>query len=107
LVGNPPNGTNAGNSSWSDQFLYIPSSSSSSNEIGFTSESSDNATTTGFIFYGQTLLGKDESGNIISSFYVRQSSSEGDGVYSLLWNVTADDDTVFPVSLRTVEPSNA
>ncbi|QKX58306.1 uncharacterized protein TRUGW13939_05428 [Talaromyces rugulosus] len=109
LVGNPPNGTSASsaNSSWSDQFLYIPSSSSSSNEIGFTSESGDNATTTKFVFYGQTLLVKDESGDIVSSFYARQSSSEGGGVYSLLWNVTEDHDAVFPVSLRTVAASNA
>jgi hypothetical protein len=52
-------------------------------------------------------LVKDDSGDIISSFYARQLSSEGDGVYSLLWNVTEDDDTVFPVSLRTVAASNA
>ncbi|CRG86699.1 hypothetical protein PISL3812_03709 [Talaromyces islandicus] len=109
LVGNPPNGTNVDDSTtsnWSDQFLYIPTSSSSSNEVGFTSDSSSNATTTEFIFYGQTLLIKDDSGNIVSSFYARQSSSEGEGVYSLLWNVT-DDDAVFPVSLRAVAPSNA
>lgn len=66
-----------------------------------------NETTSSFIFYGQTLLVIDDSGDIDSSFFARQSSSEGDGVYSLLWNVTENDDTVFPISLRTAAPSNA
>lgn len=47
---------------------------------------------------------KLESGDMSSSFYVREES-EGKGVYSLLWNVT--DETAIPISLRSVKPSNA
>lgn len=73
--------------------------------MGFTSKKLSNETTTGFIFYGQWVMVKTESGDISSSFYVREAD-EGNGVYSLLWNVT-DEDTAIPISLRYVQPSNA
>lgn len=73
--------------------------------MGFTSKKLSNETTTGFIFYGQWVMVKTESGDISSSFYVREAD-EGNGVYSLLWNVT-DEDTAIPISLRYVKPSNA
>jgi hypothetical protein len=85
--------------------LYIPSSSSSSHQMGFTSKAESNETTTGFIFYGQWVMVETKSGDISSSFFVK-ASSEGEGVYSLLWNVT-DDDTAIPISLRSVKPSNS
>ncbi|CAI7597103.1 unnamed protein product [Penicillium glandicola] len=100
-----PNGTTNANASWSDEMLYIPSSSSSSHEMGFTSTNMTNETTTGFIFYGQWLMVKSESGDISSSFYVEESS-QGDGIYSLLWDVS-DDTSAIPVSLRSVKPSTA
>ncbi|KAJ5413086.1 hypothetical protein N7465_005391 [Penicillium sp. CMV-2018d] len=103
-VGNP-NGTTSGNSSWSDQMLYIPSSSSSSHQMGFTSKNMSNVTTTGFIFYGNWMMVESDSGEISSSFYVRENS-QGEGIYSLLWNVS-DETTAIPVSLRSVKPSNA
>ncbi|KAJ5167972.1 uncharacterized protein N7482_003566 [Penicillium canariense] len=89
--------------SWSDEMLYIPSSSSSSRQMGFTSKAVSNETTTGFIFYGQWVMVETKSGDISSSFFVR-ASSDG-GVYALLWNVT-DDDTAIPISLRSAKPSN-
>lgn len=98
------NGTAHSIASWSDQMLYIPSSSSSSDEMGFTSKNRSNETTTGFIFYGTWMMVELDSGDISSSFYVRESS-QGDGIYSLLWNVS-DDTTAIPVSLRSVAPSN-
>lgn len=91
--------------SWSDEMLYIPSSSSSSHEMGFTSKKMANESTTGFIFYGQWVMVENDSGDISSSFYIR-SSSAGEGVYSLVWNVT-DDDTAIPISLRSAKPSNS
>lgn len=72
--------------------------------MGFTSSERSNETTTGIIFYGQWVMVKLESGDMSSSFYVREES-EGKGVYSLLWNVT--DETAIPISLRSVKPSNA
>ncbi|KAJ5869655.1 hypothetical protein N7455_004596 [Penicillium solitum] len=103
-VGNP-NGTTSGNDSWSDQMLYIPDSSSSSHQMGFTSKNMSNVTTTGFIFYGNWVMVKSDSGEISSSFYVRENS-KGEGIYSLLWNVS-DEATAIPVSLRSTKPSNA
>ena len=73
--------------------------------MGFTSSERSNETTTGFIFYGQWVMVELESGDMSSSFYVREES-EGKGVYSLLWNVT-DEETAIPISLRSVKPSNA
>ncbi|OOQ81989.1 putative cytochrome p450 protein [Penicillium brasilianum] len=90
---------------WSDELLYIPSSSSSSRQMGFTSKAESNETTTGFIFYGQWVMVETESGDISSSFYVK-ASSEGEGINSLLWNAT-DDDAAIPISLRSVKPSNS
>lgn len=72
--------------------------------MGFTSEERSNETTSQFILYGQWVMVKSDSGDISSSFYVREGS-EGKGVYYLLWNVT--DETAIPVSLRTAKPSNA
>ncbi|KAJ5141155.1 uncharacterized protein N7443_010874 [Penicillium atrosanguineum] len=100
-----PNGTTKAEAGWSDELLYIPSSSSSDHQMGFTSSERSNETTSGFIFYGQWVMVELESGDISSSFYVREES-EGKGVYSLLWNVT-DEETAIPISLRSVEPSNA
>lgn len=99
-----PNGTTKAEAGWSDEYLYIPSSSSSNHQIGFTPEERSNETTSQFILYGQWVMVKSDSGDISSSFYVREGS-EGKGVYSLLWNVT--DETAIPVSLRTAKPSNA
>ncbi|KAJ5804532.1 uncharacterized protein N7518_000835 [Penicillium psychrosexuale] len=100
-----PNGTTNANASWSDQMLYIPSSSSSDDEMGFASTNASNRTTTGFIFYGQWMMVKSDSGAISSSFYIRENS-EGEGIYSLLWNAS-DDASAIPVSLRSVKPSDA
>jgi hypothetical protein len=102
-----PNTTTTTNTTdrWSDELLYIPSSSSSSYQMGFTSKTESNETTTGFIFYGQWVMVETGSGDISSSFYVK-ASTEGKGIYSLLWNVT-DDDSVISISLRSVKPSNS
>ncbi|KAJ5502248.1 hypothetical protein N7463_005122 [Penicillium fimorum] len=100
-----PNRTSNANTSWSDEMLYIPSSSSSDHEMGFTSTNMSNQTTTGFIFYGNWMMVESDSGDISSSFYV-QENSQGEGVYSLLWNVS-DETTAIPVSLRSVKPSSA
>lgn len=104
-IANPNVTTTNANYSWSDEMLYIPSSSSSSHEMGFTSKKMTNETTTGFIFYGQWVMVENDSGDISSSFYIRSSSAD-EGIYSLVWNVT-DDDTAIPISLRSAKPSNA
>lgn len=73
--------------------------------MGFTSKNMSNVTTTGFIFYGNWVMVESDSGEISSSFYVRENS-QGEGIYSLLWNVS-DETTAIPVSLRSTKPSNA
>ncbi|KAH8697450.1 hypothetical protein BGW36DRAFT_427412 [Talaromyces proteolyticus] len=100
-----PNGTTAADTNWSEKMLYIPSSSASSDQIGFISNAGDNEITTGFVFYGQSVMVETAPGDYSTSFYVRPSS-QGEGIYSLLWNVTGDD-TIISISLRSVEPSNA
>ncbi|KAJ5674191.1 hypothetical protein N7462_009630 [Penicillium macrosclerotiorum] len=100
-----PNGTAKASAGWSNEMLYIPSSSSSSHQMGFTAKALSNETTTGFIFYGQWVMVESDSGDISSSFYV-QKAGEEQGVYSLLWDAS-DDDTALPISLRSAAPSNA
>lgn len=103
LVANP-NGTTKAKAGWSDESLYIPSSSSSDHQMGFTTKALSNETTDEFFMYGQWVMVKSANGDISSSFYVRQTSDD-DGTYSMLWNVT-DEDSAIPISLRSVEPSN-
>lgn len=105
MVGNPANSTK---SSFSDQELFIPSSDSSSTQVGFTSNSSaaDNEVTNKFVWYGHFLLVEEDSGEYTSLFYVKKTSQED--VYSLQWNVTEEDDGEFiSVSMRSIAPSNA
>lgn len=104
-VANPNTTAADTNATWSDEMLYIPSSASSSHEMGFTAKNMTNETTTGFVFYGQWVMVEDESGIFSSSFFIQRDSSD-EGVYSLLWNVSNVDDAV-PVSLRLAKPSNA
>lgn len=51
------------------------------------------------------MMVKSDSGEISSSFYIRENS-EGEGIYSLLWNAS-DDASAIPVSLRTAKPSDS
>jgi hypothetical protein len=41
--------------------------------MGFTSMSMPDKTTTGFIFYGQWMMVELDSGDISSSFYIREN----------------------------------
>lgn len=105
LVGNPANSTK---SSFSDQEFFIPSSDSSSTQVGFTGNSSatDNEVTNKFVWYGHFLLVEEDSGEYTSLFYVKKTSQED--VYSLQWNVTEEDDGEYiSVSMRSIAPSNA
>ncbi|KAJ5267744.1 hypothetical protein N7478_010552 [Penicillium angulare] len=102
-VGNP-NGTTKAKADWSDECLYIPSSSSSNHQMGFTSETLSNETTDAFFLYGQWVMVKSDNDDISSSFHIREVS-ESEGTYSLLWNVT-DEDGAVPISLRSTKPSD-
>ncbi|KAJ5094764.1 hypothetical protein N7456_010625 [Penicillium angulare] len=104
FLGNP-NGTTKAKAGWSDESLYIPSSSSSDHQMGFTAGNLSNETTDAFFLYGQWVMVKSKTGDISSSFYVREVS-EDDGTYSLLWNVT-DEEGVVPISLRSTKPSSS
>ena len=106
IVGNPANSTST--SSFSDEELFIPSSDSTSTQVGFTSNSSatDDEVTNKFAWYGHFLLVEEESGEFTSLFYVKKTSE--DDVYSLQWNITDEDDGEFiSVSMRSIAPSNA
>ncbi|KAJ5802350.1 uncharacterized protein N7503_004800 [Penicillium pulvis] len=107
MVGNPANSTST-KSSFSDQELFVPSSDSTSTQVGFTSNSTatDDEVTNKFVWYGHFLLVEEESGEYTSLFYVKKTSNED--VYSLQWNVTDEDDGEFiSVSMRSIAPSNA
>lgn len=107
MVGNPANSTST-KKSFSDQELYVPSSDSTSHQIGFTSNSSasDKEVTNKFVWYGHFLLVEEENGEFTSLFYAKKTGY--DDLYSLQWNITDEDDSDFiSVSMRSIAPSNA
>ncbi|KAJ5777183.1 hypothetical protein N7520_000429 [Penicillium odoratum] len=104
IVGNPRNGTSK---SFSDQELFIPTSSSN-HQIGFTSNSTGNShqVTNKFVWYGHFLLVETETGEYTSLFYAKKTEYED--LYFLQWNVTDEDDGDFiSLSMRSIAPSNA
>ncbi|KAJ5630644.1 uncharacterized protein N7484_010744 [Penicillium longicatenatum] len=106
MVGNPANTTGT-KRSFSDQELFVPSSDSTSHQIGFTGNSSgtDKEVTNKFVWYGHFLLVEDESGEYTSLFYAKKTDYED--LYSLQWNITDEDDGEFvSVSMRSIAPSN-
>ncbi|KAJ5757294.1 uncharacterized protein N7511_005988 [Penicillium nucicola] len=115
LVGNPANSTgsdsgkNLSPPSFSDQQMFVPSTDSSSHQVGRTRNASSEEVTSKFIWYGHFLLVEIDNGEYTSLFYTKKNSNQ-EGAYSLLWNITEneDEDTeYFVVSMRSIAPSNS
>ncbi|RAL14688.1 uncharacterized protein BO97DRAFT_422580 [Aspergillus homomorphus CBS 101889] len=85
LLGNPPNDnhTTGDSGSLANQLLYVPSSSATSKQVGLTADAGADQVTSRFVWYGNSLLVEDESGEYTSLFSVKKSSSD-DGEYALL-----------------------
>ncbi|RDW93371.1 uncharacterized protein DSM5745_00693 [Aspergillus mulundensis] len=102
LIGNPDSSGAAG--SFSNVLLYVPGSSSSSHNVGFTTDQTSTAdrVTDKFVWYGATLLIKSDDGQLTSSFYLKESDAAS-GQYELLWGVSGDE--YISVGLRSVAPA--
>ncbi|KAI1249105.1 hypothetical protein MGN70_008714 [Eutypa lata] len=103
LVGNQ-NAT-SGTPSWSNVTFYVPTTSASSHQTGFITNStaSSNVSTSGFTFYGGVCMHTDD-GALTTLWYA--APTDTDGVWTLNWNSTDDTtDGQVIVSLKTKAPS--
>ena len=83
---------------------------SNTTTLGFAAESSSDYTTTGWVFYGNTLLWVSDDNGLESSFYVSNTTANSNaGVLSMGWlpdgETKGSDD--LQVTVRKVKPSNA
>ncbi|KAL1984796.1 hypothetical protein VTN96DRAFT_8640 [Rasamsonia emersonii] len=97
------------NANFTNQALAIPRAGSSTKQIGFVSGNSsaaNNETVPEFHLYGETVfVVNSTSGEWETRFYAGETDSEG--VWMLLWGADEEEEEgVFPVSLRTMPPSN-
>ncbi|KAI1801331.1 hypothetical protein F4811DRAFT_534885 [Daldinia bambusicola] len=104
LVANP-NTTTANEPTWSNLTFNVPDTTSSSHQVAFTNSTSDvNRSGSGFVFYGDFLLHKNNTGDLQSMWYAVPSGQ--DHIWTLNWNY-ADDDTEGKVlvTLKATPPS--
>ncbi len=81
----------------------MPGPDATSSEVGFVNGTPpDTVISSGWMFYGQTLLLVDSSGQWDGLFSAEPT--ESDGLFSLNWNQTSD--TAVPLSVRLTAPSN-
>ncbi|KAI0429455.1 hypothetical protein F5Y09DRAFT_310287 [Xylaria sp. FL1042] len=108
FVGNPDMKSSRGIPTWSNKAFFIPSATSLSHNVGFTSKTSEPDTdadmdTSGFIFYGATALHLNADNTLHGLWYVLPTPSSR--VWSLHWNATGDkSDGHLSVTLRNVAP---
>lgn len=88
----------------STQYFFINTDDSAFDSVQISNSApSDGYTDTGFVFYGNWLFWKSDSGDLQSKFYATPSGE--DGVWTLKWNAAGSDDgTSVPISLRTQAP---
>ncbi|ORY70449.1 uncharacterized protein BCR38DRAFT_481584 [Pseudomassariella vexata] len=104
LVANPNNTAAGTNATWSNLTYFLPGTTNTDHQTGFASNVSASDVTTGFTFYGKTLLNKDTSGSLQSLWYAVQNTDDIN--YQLKWNSTgADEDGAISIVLRSVEPT--
>lgn len=83
--------------------------SSNAAPLGFASESASDFTSTGWLFYGNTLLFVSDDNGLESRFFVSNSSiTAGDSTVAVKWlpdgnSQTSDD---LPITIRKIKPSN-
>ncbi|KAI1128950.1 hypothetical protein F5Y10DRAFT_291480 [Nemania abortiva] len=106
LVGNPDTKSSRGVPSWSNKTFFVPSSTSTSRRVGFTSRASEPDTdTAGFVFYGATALHQGADNTLHSLFYAVPTPVKK--IWALQWNVTKGDGNngQVAVSLRVTPPA--
>ncbi|KAL6889197.1 hypothetical protein GGI43DRAFT_430924 [Trichoderma evansii] len=102
LVANPNSTTD--NSGFSNATFFVPGPNDSSPMAGFVNGTPPaTAISSGWTFYGQTLLLVGSSGQWDGLFSAEPT--EKDGIFSLNWNQTSD--TAIPLSVRLTTPSSA
>ena len=110
MVGNPTSNSTVNGTSkppFENQQLFVPGPGSSDHQIGFTQNATSNQVTSKFIWYGHFLLVENDGGEYTSLFYAKKT--EHDGIFSLQWNITDDDNEgdFISISMRGLPPSNA
>ncbi|KAI0114348.1 hypothetical protein GGR51DRAFT_503999 [Nemania sp. FL0031] len=110
LVANPDMKSSRGIPTWSNKRFFVPSSTSASRRVGFTSKASEpdtdtDADTAGFVFYGATALHQNADNSLHSLFYAVPTPVKK--IWALQWNVTKGDGNggEVAVSLRFVAPA--
>lgn len=109
LLGNPDTKSGRGIPSWSNKAFFVPSSTSPSRRVGFTSKTSPSdppdadADTAGFVFYGATALHQSADGSLHDLWYAVPAGPAR--TWALQWNVTEAGSGLVPVTLRTVAPA--
>lgn len=64
--------------------------------------SSDAVVTSGFFFYGHVAMLLTSSGNVESLFFAQDTDT--DGLWKLMWNMTAADGSLVPLTLKNSAP---
>ncbi|KAI0508864.1 hypothetical protein F5B22DRAFT_378582 [Xylaria bambusicola] len=100
LIANPEGGSSP--PSWSNKAFYIPAARSPSHDVGFTLEPDTDMDTSGFIFYGATMLHASSGDNNLRSLWYAVPTRY-EKVWSLQWNTTGDGHVA--VTLRKVPPA--
>ncbi|KAI8944817.1 hypothetical protein F4801DRAFT_594639 [Xylaria longipes] len=106
LIGSPNTTDSTATPSWSNITFYIPNSGSSSHKVGFTNSTvPNNASSTGFVFYGQVVLHESDEVKLESGWYAVATGT--DNVWSLEWNTTSNEtsDGRVAVTLKTTRPT--
>ncbi|KAI1813213.1 hypothetical protein GGS20DRAFT_491968 [Poronia punctata] len=95
-------------SSWENKAFFIPSWTSSSHHVGFTTttdpQPEPDVDVSGFIFYGATAMHLGPGNDLHDLWYVVPTQFEK--IWALRWNSTGDDENVnkISVTLRTTAP---
>ncbi|KAI2607871.1 hypothetical protein GGR54DRAFT_643951 [Hypoxylon sp. NC1633] len=105
LLGNPNTTATQNSPSWSNLSFDVPEATSADHEVSFSNSSSTNdRSSSGFIFYGDFCLHKSTDGSLKSLWYALPTKYAG--VWYLDWNST-DDNTEGQVmlTLKATPPS--
>ncbi|KAI0411123.1 hypothetical protein F5X98DRAFT_64217 [Xylaria grammica] len=110
FIGNPDMQSSRGFPSWSNKAFFIPTSTSASHRVGFTSKTAGDdgdadVDTSGFIFYEGTALHQSADNTLHGLWYVLPTPSKR--VWSVHWNATTSSkaDGHLLVKLRNVPPA--
>ena len=84
--------------------MFAVPATGSTGQVSFVSNtSSGDVVTSGFFFYGHVAMLSTSSGDLESVFFAQDTDT--DGLWKLMWNVTATDDSIVPLTLKNTPPS--